>query len=414
MLLKKNNKERKKYPELMPLWIAVFIDILGFYIIIPFLPSFITIFNTTPLVIGVLLATNAFFTLIFAPLWGKFSDKYGRKPALLLAQAGTFSAFLILTFSNSLELIFISRIVDGVFGGNWPLAKAIVSDSVPPKDRGLQMTNIGVIHVLAGLIGPGVGGILSIFLVLGQNYPIATPGFVASGLSLCTMIVTLLMLDETWPKELREKHKKENKVKIKIRENKDASYLLTQYAFHTFSFTMYVTTLTIFMGIVIGLSALEIGIVLTISGVFRAIMRFTVFKPTLRLLGENKMTKLGLLIVAVTFFLVGFVRDVISLLILMLIVSYGVSISRGLLISRITQVVRPNEMGKINGYTTTLDSLAQIAGPIAGTFILSAYNPVLLGFGMGLLALVAFFMVFKKIVPLHDKQHDAKPKKLNN
>lgn len=404
LLKKSGKKDEKRYPELMPLWIAVFVDILGYYIIIPFLPAFITYFNTTPIIIGLLLATNAIFTLVFAPIWGKLSDRYGRKPMLLISQAGTFTAFAILAFSNSLELIFLSRIIDGVFGGNWPLAKAIISDSVPPKDRGLQMTNIGVIHVLAGLIGPGAGGLLSIVLILGPSYPIATPGLVASSLSFCTIIITSIFLQETWPKQKRDLAEKKIKVKIKIRKNKDASYLLTQYAFHTFSFTIYITTLTIYMGIVLGLNILEISILLTISGIFRAIVRFTLFKPTLRILGEKRMTEFGLLIIVITFFLVGFIRDVIAFLILMLFVSYGVSCSRGLLISKVTQSVKPNEMGKINGYTTTLDSTAQIVGPIIGTLILSFYQAYWLGIVMSLIALVAFLMVFKKITPLHLKE----------
>ncbi|MFX1257464.1 MAG: MFS transporter [Promethearchaeota archaeon] len=399
-------KEKTKYPELMPLWLAVFIDILGFYIVIPFLPSFIKIFNTTPLVIGLLLATNAMFTLIFAPIWGKLSDKFGRKPTLLISQFGTFSAFLILAFSNSIELIFLSRVIDGVFGGNYPIAKAIISDKVHPKDRGLQMTNIGVIHVLAGLVGPGLGSLLSIILILGPEFPIATPGLVASGLSICTIIVTSLFLKESWPKETRLKMQKEIKVKIRLRENKDVSYLLTLYTFHTFSFTMYITTLTIFMGIVLGLDILGIGILLTISGIFRAIVRFTLFKPTIKLLGEKRMTRLGLFIIVVTFFLMGFVRDIWLFLILMLFVSYGVSCSRGLLISKITQSVKPDEMGKINGFTTTLDSLAQIAGPIIGTLILSFYESYWLGICMSLIALVAFIMVFKHITPLYLKKKD--------
>ena len=100
----------------------------------------------------------------------------------------------------------------------------------------------------------------------------------------------------------------------------------------------------------------------------------------------------------------GLVRDVIMLLILILFVSYGVSCSRGLLISKITQTVTPKEQGKINGITTTLDSLAMIGGPIIGALMLTLYAPHWWGIVMGLIALVAFLMVFKKIVPLHLKQ----------
>ena len=158
--------KKTKHKELTPLWIGLFVDILGFYVIVPFLATFIIVFNTTPLVIGLVLATNALFTLAFAPIWGRLSDRFGRKPILIISQLGTFSAFLILAFANSIEILFLSRMVDGIFGGNFPMVKAIISDRVPPKDRGIQMTNIGVVHVLAGLLGPGIGGILSLIQMI--------------------------------------------------------------------------------------------------------------------------------------------------------------------------------------------------------------------------------------------------------
>ena len=89
---------KTKYPELSALWLGLFVDIVGFYIIIPYLHSLMEIYNTTPLVIGLLLATNAIFTLFSAPIWGRLSDKFGRRPMLLIAEAGTCSAFLILAF----------------------------------------------------------------------------------------------------------------------------------------------------------------------------------------------------------------------------------------------------------------------------------------------------------------------------
>lgn len=403
---------KKKYSEMTPLWIGLFVDILGFYIVIPFLPTFIEVFKTTPFIIGLILATNAVFTLIFAPIWGKISDKIGRKPVLLISQAGTFTAFMLLGFSNSVEMLFFARFIDGVFGGNFPMVKAIISDAIPPKDRGIQMTNIGVVHVLAGLVGPGLGGFLSILKPLGVGYPIAAAGFGAAALSLTSIIITIFFVVETWPKEKRLAYHKEEKTKIKLRKNKDAMYLMTQYTFHTFSFTMYVTTLTIFIGIVLGLDTIGISILLTISGISRAIIRFTLFKYTINKLGNKRSTQLGLAILVVTFFMTGFVRDIIAFGVLMVIISYGVSISRGLLISKITETVSPKEMGKVNGYTTTLDSLAQIFGPIVGTLILTDFQPFWLGIVMGLIATVAFVMVFKK-VKRYPAKHDVREVKRN-
>ncbi len=411
---KKDSQKRKNNHNpygLQPLWMGLFVDILGFYIIIPFLPSLITIFNTTPFMIGLLLATNAMFSLFSAPIWGKLSDKYGRRPMLMIAEAGTCAAFLILAFSNSLELLFIARIVDGIFGGNFPITKAIISDSVPPKDRGIQMTNFGVVHTLAGLVAPALGGLFSVFLIFGPRYPIALPGLVAAGLSFCTIFITYFFIEETWTKEKREQTAKEIKIKINIWKNKDATYLLTQYAFHTLSFTMYVTTLSIFIGLILGFDTIGVSILLTISGISRAIMRFSIFKPTLNKLGEKKTMNMGLLILIISFISIGIFGVIYPepwiFIILILVVSYGVSCARGILMSKVTLSVSPKEMGKINGYTTTLDSLAQIIGPILGTFLLQEYNAFSFGLLMTILALGAYLMVFKEIIPFMQKQQQS-------
>ena len=402
------NPTKGRYPELTPLWAGLFIDILGFYIIIPYLPSLIVIFNATPILIGLLLATNAVFTLFFAPIWGRLSDKYGRKPMLLIAETGTCIAFLILAFANSLPLFFVARIVDGIFGGNFPITKAIITDRVSPKERGVAMTNVGVVHTFAGLVAPGLGGFLSLYLIFGPAYPTALPGLVAAGFSFLTILTTIFFIEESWSKSKREKAEKEIKIKIKLWKNKDALYLLTQYAFHTFSFIMYVSTVPIFFGLILGLDTLGISVLLTISGVSRAVVRFSIFKPTMRKLGESRMKILGLSILVITFLLVGifgsFYPETWIYIVIILFVSYGVSCSRGLLISSVTQSVSPKEVGKINGYTTTLDSLAQIIGPILGTFLLENFDTILFGIVLGLIAFVALLMVFKKIVPLMQRE----------
>ena len=367
--------------------------------------------------IGLLLATNAMFSLFSAPIWGKLSDKYGRKPILLIAEAGTCSAFLILAFSNSLSMFFIARIVDGIFGGNFPLTKAIITDQVPPKDRGLQMTNVGVVMTIAGLVAPGLGGFLSIFPIFGPDFPMALSGLVASGFSFLTIITTIFFIKESWPKSKREKAEKHIKIKVNLWKNKKARYLLTQYALHTFSFIMYVSTLALFIGLILLTpeDTLGVSLLLTVSGISRAIVRFTLFNPTMRKLGEKKMKYLGLSILVGTFFLIGifgtFYSEIWVFIVLMVFASYGVSCSRGILISEVTQTVTPKEMGKINGYTTTLDSLAQIVGPLLGTFLLGNFDPFLYGSAMGILALGAFIMTFKNIVPLMQKEQSKKMQK---
>ena len=388
-----NNRRLFKYSNLSPLWIAVFIDIIGFSMILPMAPFIAQLFNMNIFFMGIILSVNAVFSLIFGPILGKLSDKFGRKPLLLISQAGTCAGFIILAFSNSIWMLITSRIVDGVFGGNFPIAKAIVGDEVPPKDRGIQMANIGVAHVLASLIGPGIGGTL--FSIGG----LLLPGLFAAGLSVFTMIITIFVLNETWPKEKRDlNHElKKNSVVLNLRKNKGAMWYLTLWGFHTASFMIAMASLSFFAQIVFGINAFEIGILLMISGIFRAIVRFTLFKPTIKKLGENNAIKLGLGMFLISFFLVGFSINLVMFFALIMVISFAASLTRGPLNSKISQSVSPMEQGKINGYSSGLDSFAQIIGPLLGTFMLNFFMPFYLSFLISSVAIVPFIMGFKTI-----------------
>ncbi|MFW9969937.1 MAG: MFS transporter [Candidatus Odinarchaeota archaeon] len=381
-----------KYPNLSPLWIAVFIDIIGFSMILPMGPFIAESFSIPIFIMGIILSVNAMFSFIFGPILGRLSDKFGRRPLLLISQAGTFAGFIILAFSGSIWLLIISRIIDGVFGGNFPIAKAIIGDVVPPKDRSIQMANIGVAHVLASLIGPGLGGIL---FSLGG---LLLPGLFAAGLSLFTMIITISILNETWPKGKRElNHQLKKDIVINMRRNKAAKWYLTLWGFHTASFMIAMASLSFFAQIVFGLNAFEIGFLLMISGIFRAIVRFTLFKPTIMKLGENNAIKLGLTIFLISFFFVGFSINLVMFFILIMTISFAASLTRGPLNSKISQSVSPLEQGKINGYSSSLDSFAQIIGPLLGTFMLNFFTPYFLSFLISSVALVPFLMGFKTI-----------------
>ncbi|MHA2429788.1 MAG: MFS transporter [Promethearchaeota archaeon] len=387
-----SNRRFFKYRKLSPLWISVFIDIIGFSMILPIAPSIAEDFDIEIFLMGIALSVNAMFSFIFGPLLGKLSDRYGRKPLLLISQVGTCAGFLLLAFSNSIWMVIVSRIVDGVFGGNFPIAKAIIGDEVPPKDRSFQMANIGVAYVLASLIGPGLGGTL--YDIGG----ILLPGLFAAGLSVFTIIITIFILDETWPKSRRQHyHEMKTKIIIKIRKNKGAMFYLTLFGFHTASFMIAMASLSFFAKIMFGMGPSEIGILLMISGIFRATIRFTLFKPVINKLGENNAILVGLGMFLVSFLIVGFSVSVIMFFILILVISFAASLTRGPLNSKISQSVSPREQGKINGYSSGLDSFAQIIGPLIGTFMLDFFAPYFLSFVIGSIALVPFLMGFKKV-----------------
>jgi len=391
-MAKNNNKRLFKYRMLAPLWIAVFIDVLGYTILFPLVGFFSVIFETDIIMIGLIFSVNAMFGFIFGPILSKLSDKYGRKPLLLISQFGTLLAFVMTAFSNTLWMLVIARMVDGMFGGNFPIAKAIISDEVPPKDRGIQMANVGIAYVLASLIGPAFSGFLFTF------YGLLGIGLFAAGLTVITIVVTIIMLEETWPMEKRLRHhESKTEVTLKVRENKNAIFMLVLWAFHTISFTIVITSLSFFSVNVLNLSILDVTFVFMISGIFRTGVRFTLFKLTIKKLGESNAIRVGLVIFFVSFFLIGFSTSAVVLMIIFMFVSFAASLTRGPMNSKISQTASPKIQGKINGLSSGLDSIAQIIGPLAGAFIISTLPPYWLGIIVALIALPAMVMSFQKI-----------------
>ncbi|NVM01734.1 MAG: MFS transporter [Candidatus Helarchaeota archaeon] len=420
-----------KFPGLFPLWIAVFIDILGFTLIIPFLPFFIKeltlpvpelqpIFDLFPysptvaLMVGIALATNAVFGFFFGPILGSLSDKYGRRPLLLISQFGTLSAFVMLAFSTSYEMVLISRIIDGVFGGNFPIAKAVIGDVVPPKHRAPQMTNVGVAHVLASLFGPALGGFLY------TRWGIIAPGLFSACLSLLTIIVTFFYLKESAPIKSHFQPKKENPIQnipikptsikpdVKSRpiwKNGLAMFLLIQWAFHTISFMVYISNIALFADIRLHMKPDEIGFYMSLSGIARLIIRFYIFEPTLKKFGDKRTSQIGLTCFVIAFFAMAFVQDFLQFLLVLMLVSYAASCSRGVLISFQSRSVSPKKQGKMGGLNTSLDNLAQIIGPLLGSFILGTFGSTWFAMVATLLAIAAFSMSFRPIV----FQYEAKP-----
>jgi DHA1 family tetracycline resistance protein-like MFS transporter len=375
------------YPELMPLWIAVFIDILGFSILIPFLPFFAQEFDAPPWQVGLLLSTNALFGFFSGPLWGSWSDVKGRKPMLLLSQLGTLAGFLMLAFSQNLTMLFVSRIVDGVFGGNFPIAKAVIGDVVPPEKRSEQMTNIGVAHVLAALFGPGLGGLLS-------RWGLVAPGLFAATLSLGTIVLTVFLLRESNPPERRATQGRRplngRERRRLVWRNPAARYLLFQWGFHTLSFILYISSVSLFANLKLGLNAEQVGLLLMISGVVRVFVRFVIFVPMMRRLGERRTSLLGLGLFVVLFFLLGYVRTPVQFVAVLCGVSFAASCSRGILTGFLSRAVNPTEQGAAMGLSASLDSLAQIVGPLAGGVILGSFPLWMYGGLASLLAVVAF------------------------
>ncbi len=185
--------EKLDFKRILPIVVIVFVDLLGLSIIIPLLPLFAARFSATPLVIGILQAAYPLMQFIGAPILGRLSDRFGRKPILIASQLGTLAGFILLGFANTLALLFLSRIIDGLSGANISTAQAAISDSTNEKTRTQGLGLIGAAFGMGFILGPVIA-----FIVLaasGQNYQAVA--FTAAFFSLASILLTLFWFRET-------------------------------------------------------------------------------------------------------------------------------------------------------------------------------------------------------------------------
>ena len=165
-------------------------------LILPLLPYYAKTFGANGFVTGVLVSSYAAMQLLGAPVLGRLSDRFGRRPVLLLSIFGTFIGFLLLGFATTLWMLFASRLIDGITGGNISVAQAYISDVTDPKDRAKSLGLIGAAFGLGFIIGPVTGGVLS-------QWGYAIPAFVAAGLAFINLLLVFFWLPESLTPERR-------------------------------------------------------------------------------------------------------------------------------------------------------------------------------------------------------------------
>jgi DHA1 family tetracycline resistance protein-like MFS transporter len=185
--------EKLDFKRILPIFVIVLVDLLGLTIIIPLLPLYAVSFGADPFTIGVIAAAYPMMQLIGGPILGALSDKYGRKPVLMISQFGTFIGFLILGFANGVPVLLLSRIIDGLSGANIVVAQAAITDVTTPKTRTQGLGLIGAAFGLGFTLGPALAGIA--LAVTDNNYQV--PAFMAAAFSFGSILLTAFWFKET-------------------------------------------------------------------------------------------------------------------------------------------------------------------------------------------------------------------------
>jgi len=352
------------------LFLFVFMDVLGFSLILPLLPYYAEAFGATAEVVGLLLGANALTQLVGAPILGRLSDRYGRRPLLLTSIAGTVVSFLMLGLARSLAMLFASRILDGFLGGNVSLAQAYITDVTDNKERAKGLGLIGAAFGLGFIIGPALGGTLA-----GDgNY--ALPALIASGLAFLNLLGVLFWLPESLPPEERERRAGEPRAAFTARALWEAlrlpcvGPLLQTQLFFALAFTTFETIFSLFAQKRLGLDARTTSYVLTYVGVLVVLVQGVGIRLLVKRFSDKQLVFGGAILAGLSLLAWALTPSLGVLLVVLAPLALASGTLRVSINSALTKSVYPEEVGGTLGLSASLGSLARVVSPTVGGFVL--------------------------------------------
>ena len=436
-------EEKLDFKKILPIFVIVLIDLLGMTVIIPLMPLYATSFSATPLMIGFLGAAYPMMQFIGAPLLGRLSDRVGRKPVLVVSQIGTLIGFLTLGFANTLWMLFLSRIIDGISGANISTAQAAITDSTTEKTRTQGLGLLGAAFGLGFVVGPIIAFVS--LAASGNNYHV--PAFVAAAFSLLSILLTWFWLPETLPAERRGKSEKKSAFSLgalfQALAHPQVGLLLVLMFTQQIAFGGFEQLLALFTLNRLGMNASGNAIIFVFVGVIVVAVQGGLIGRWSRKYGDRKLVTIGLATLAIGLALTaltprqplpGYSKaeltaelsasgdfrthenpttknipvelpddtnngwlGLVWILAAMVPASIGGGVLQPSINSLITKRVAPDKVGGMLGISAALLSGANAIAPLLGGAIfqaLGASAPFLLGGAvLGLLMVAAFFTI---------------------
>lgn len=368
--------------------LSILVDVFGYSMVMPLLP-FIVIesLGATALMYGLIISSNAVAILIFGPLWGKLSDIYGRKPVLIVSQAGTGLAFLLLAFSNSIPVIFAGRILDGVFSGQFPIIRAYISDVTTPQTRASQMGKIMVGFTGGMIIGPLLGGFLG-------NIEWWLPMLFAYFLTILSMILTISVLVESMPQERINDLKKKKQMRKSTSDidqkiwNKEVGIRFTQVFVHSLISIIFGSSFAFILFQRFNANPSIIGTIMSITGIVLLVYGLFLMKRIIRKIGEKRIFFSSIIGYIILFMIYPYLTELWMLYVFMVPYALCMASVYPLISSNITKAVGPAKQGTISGWTTNIQSISQTISPLIAAWFLQ-----LGGFTIGFIFLNSYQLI---------------------
>ena len=372
---------------LVILFITVFLDLLGFGIIIPLLPFYAESFGASAFAIGLLSTSFSLMQFLFSPIWGRWSDQIGRKPIILIGLLGSCLSYVTMALAGSLTLLFVARVVGGIAGANIPTAQAYIADVTTPENRARGMGLMGAAFGLGFIFGPAIGGLLS-------RFSPETPMWCAAALCFANFVAAWFLLPESRPASASTRSLSRMEAFRHAMTQPTLLLILALYFIVTMAFSAFEATFALFTEARFGFTAASIGFLFAFIGAIIALIQGVFIGRVVKRVGERRVIPGAILGIAISIGMLTVVWSVPTLLVALGLLAMGMGFNNPSLSSLVSKLSHEDDQGGILGLASSLASLGRVVGPAWGGYLYDAYGMTTPYLGAAGLMLVAFAVSF--------------------
>ena len=377
--------------KLVPILGVTFVDILGFSMLIPVMPYFVTHFGASAFVVGILFSTFSLCQFISGPIWGNVSDRVGRKRVLIISQIGATIGWAMLAFAGNIFWVFVARIVEGISGGNIGITQAYVADLVEPRERARAFGLISATFGAAMIFGPATAGILF------ARYGFAAPFLAASALQFITLIVTIWLLPESRSKQ------EEEEAHVGMREiaatftNPRLAPILWQKLALSLALYAWFSVIALYLKGQLGNGLVETTEFFSVFAIVNVLINVFGVGRASEGIGDQRMSIVGLISLVVGFSLVPFAHTIWAVAGIMGLFALGMAFASNGITAQISNASTAREQGTVLGVGSSLDSLSGIIAPPISTGILAQYGSPYAGVASLVMSAVSLVLGIRNI-----------------